>query len=165
MSKLCDIFWRQCVMGHWQYILYVNTILFVPHCIISLCLFRIPVRIQSFFHFFLFWQFWICRGLYLNNVCVLFFFFSLKKKKKKKEKRSLSSPLWWGAHTEAVWGVCRRTIDSGSDSNITISPCWRVPQQTGGQRSPLGQNPTPPLTDCSLFSSSFRWITVTLHHE
>ena len=35
------------VMGHWQYILNVNTILFVPHCMISLCSFMIPVRIQS----------------------------------------------------------------------------------------------------------------------
>lgn len=35
-------------MGHWQYILYVNTTLFVLHCIIYLCSFIIPVRIQSF---------------------------------------------------------------------------------------------------------------------
>lgn len=57
MSKLCDSYWRQRVMGHWQYILYVNTIWFVLHCIISLCLFIIPVKIQSSPFCFVLWFF------------------------------------------------------------------------------------------------------------
>lgn len=73
-------------------------------------------------------------------------------------------------HTEAVR---RRNTDSGSDLNITILlllffllladryPSRRVAGGWwGGQRSPLVPKKPPatqPMTDCSLFWSSFRW--------
>lgn len=161
MSKLCDIYWRQRVMGHWQYILYVNTILFVLHCIISLCSFMIPVRIQSFFFFF-FGNFWSAED-FIWTMC-----FSLKKKRKK-EKPPLSSPLWWGACTEAVWdAVCLQEDHRlWIWLNIRISPRQTCGRRRGGSKvAPRPKPPTTqPLTDCSLFWSSFRWITVTLHHE
>ena len=148
----------------------VNTILFVLHCIISLCSFIIPVRIQSFFGNFL-----ICRGLYLNNV-----FFLWRKQNnthlKKKEKRicSFLSTVMASLLTQRLFEM---SAGGGREyrlwiwSHVTISPRWQASRQTCGPdgeevKGRLLANPTTqPLTDCSLFWSSFRWITVTLHHE
>ena len=148
MSKLCDIYWRQRVMGHWQYILSVNTILFVLHSIISLCSFIIPVRIQSFFFLLLFFgaTFLICRGLDLNNVVFLFcfgVFFSEDKKKKKKKRKKISSILStvMGSLQQRLFemlSVCRRTVDSGFDFKKTTT----TTKKTSG--SLLADRCTPP---------------------
>lgn len=144
MSKLCDIYWRQRVMGHWQYILYVNTILFVLHCIISLCSFMIPVRIQSFFFFFLA-TFDLQRILF--EQCVFLW-------RKKEKKKNLLFPLHCDGELAQrrfeMPSVCRRTIDSGSDSTSGSLPGRRAAGGEEVQRSPLGRNP-PPLN---------LWLTV-----
>lgn len=141
MSKLCDIFWRQCVMGHWQYILYVNKILFVPHCMISLCSFIIPVRIQSFFLCFFFGNFWSSEDFIWTM-----WFFSLKKNKEKRKMiSSFLSTVMGSLHRGCLRCLPEDHRLSGSDLNITISPSWHVSQQTGrwrgGQRSPLWPKP------------------------
>lgn len=138
MSKLCDIYWRQRVMGHWQYILYVNTILFVLHCIISLCSFIIPVRIQSFFG-----NFWSAED-FIWTMC-----FSLKKKKKKKKRKNdLLFPLHCDGELiqrlPEMLPVCRRTTDSKHQdlSWPTGVPAGVWPM---ARRSKVASWPTPPL--------------------
>lgn len=106
------------------------------------------------------------------------FFFSEEKKQKKqtKEKRkmisSFLSTVMGSLNAEAVWdAVCPQEDHRlWIWFNIRIPPSWQVSQQTCGHgaevKGRLSANPTTqPLTDCSLFWSSFRWITVTLHHE
>lgn len=89
MSKLCDSYWRQRVMGHWQYILYVNTIWFVLHCIISLCLFIIPVKIQSspfcFVLWFFFGNFWSTEDFNWKKKLKKKVFLWRRRKKKKED--------------------------------------------------------------------------------
>lgn len=173
MSKRCDIYWRQRVMGHWQYILSVNTILFVLHSIISLCSFIIPVRIQSFsfLFFFFFWGnfFWSTEDLIWTMLFCLFFFLWRQKKKEKEKKISSIFSTVMGSLQQRLFemlSLCRRTVDSGFDFKkktttttkkpIRISPRWQVtppspPNWRGGQRSPLGPKTTPPLN---------LWLTV-----
>lgn len=112
-------------MGHWQYILDVNTILFVRRCIISSCSFIIPVRIQSSsFWRLLIWQ----RTLFEQYIL----FFSWKKMKKKKQFFSFFLSTVMGS---SYRGYLRRCLSVGGPQTLhnRISPRQQVSQLTCGQ--------------------------------
>lgn len=156
MSKLCDSYWRQRVMGHWQYILYVNTIWFVLHCIISLCLFIIPVKIQSSPFCFVLWFFLAIFDLQRTLIEKRNWkkkFFSEEEKKKEGRWSPVSSPLWWGAHTEAVWDAACLAGATTDSKHQELSWSDRCPSRcvASGEEVRVTSWLTPPLS---------LWLTV-----
>lgn len=144
-------------MGHWQYILYVNTTLFVLHCIISLCSFIIPVRIQSFS-----WANLIWRGHDLNNI------FSGEWKEKEDLSYFVSTVM--GSSRGGCLRCLQDRLRLDQTFNITVSPSWpvgeEVQKRNPNKKTPPGQKSAPPdLWLTVAFYDPSRWITVTLHHE
>lgn len=135
-------------MGHWQYILYVNTTLFVLHCIISLCSFIIPVRIQSFS-----WANLIWGGHDLNII------FSGERKENEYLSYFVSTVM--GSLRGGRMRCLQDRLRLDQTFNITVSPSWPVARGEEVQkRNPNKKNTagtkictTRPLTDCSLFWS------------
>lgn len=134
-------------MGHWQYILYVNTILFVLHCIISLCSFIIPVSIQSFS-----WANLIWRGHDLNII------FSGERKKKEYLSYFVSTVM--GSSRGGCLRCLQDRLRLGQTFNISLSQLTGGPRRGGPEKKPKQKNTagtkictTRPLTDCSLFWS------------
>lgn len=120
MSKLCDSYWRQRVMGHWQYILYVNTIWFVLHCIISLCSFIIPVKIQSSPFCFVLWvffgNFWSTEDFNWKKKLKKKFFSEEEEKKRRKMISCFLSTVMGSSHR----GCLRRCLSRRSDHRLNI---------------------------------------------
>lgn len=147
-------------MGHWQYILYVNTTLFVLHCISSLCSFIIPVRIQSFS-----WANLIWRGHDLNII------FSGERKEKEYLSYFVSTVMGSSRGGRLRCPQDRLRLDQ--TFNITVSPSWLVARGEEVQkRNPnkkkhrRDKNLSPPdLWLTVAFFDPSRWITVNLHHE
>lgn len=146
-------------MGHWQYILYVNTTLFVLHCIISLCSFIIPVRIQS-----LSWANLIWRGHDLNII------FSGERKENEYLSYFVSTVM--GSSRGGRLRCLQDRLRLDQTFNITVSPSWPVAQgeevqkRNPNKKTTPGQKSAPPdLWLTVAFFDPSRWITVTLHHE
>lgn len=101
-------------MSLWQYILYVNTILFVVHCIISLCSFIIPVRTQS-----LFWAIWDLQRTLFEH------YFPLEKEEEEEEKKkNLLLPLCCDGGVGRGGGVAETSAEPSHPPilNTTVSP-------------------------------------------
>lgn len=146
-------------MGHWQYILYVNTTLFVLHCIISLCSFIIPVTIQSFS-----WANLIWGGHDLNLI------FSGERKENEYLSYFVSTVM--GSSRAGRMRCLQDRLRLDQTFNITVSPSWpvargeEVQKRNPNKKTPPGQKSAPPdLWLTVAFFDPSRWITVTLHHE